>query len=109
MYFTNGDEGIAGKSHEEAAAIRRRECIEACKVLGTTPLFVNQVDGESVINNVEMARFEKLLYAEKPDVVFAHWPIDSHKDHQLSSILTMQAWMETKRPFALYFYEVCMG
>ncbi len=109
MYFTNGDEGVAGKSHEEAASIRRKEGIEACKVLGTKPLFVNQVDGESVINNPEMARFEKLLYAEKPDVVFAHWPIDSHKDHQLSSVLTMQAWMETQRPFALYFYEVCTG
>ena len=109
MYFTNGDEGIVGKSHEEAASIRRKECLQACKVLGTKPLFVNQIDGESVITNPEMARFEKLLYAEKPDVVFAHWPIDSHKDHQLSSVLTIQAWMETQRPFALYFYEVCMG
>jgi len=109
MYFTNGDEGIEGKSHEQAAAIRRKECVEACKVLGAKPLFVNQVDGESVINNPEMARFQKLLWDEKPHVVFAHWPIDSHKDHQLSSVLTMQAWMEAPTPFTLYFYEVCLG
>lgn len=109
MYFTNGDEGIEGKSQEEAASIRRKESMEACRVLGAKPLFVNQVDGESVINNAEMARFEQLLYAEKPDVVFTHWPIDSHKDHQLASVLTIQAWMETQRPFVLYFYEVCTG
>ena len=109
MYFTNGDEGIDGKTQAEAKAIRQGESIAACKLLGAKPLFVGQVDGESVLGNPEMAQFEKLLYAEKPDVVFAHWPIDSHKDHQLSSVLTIQAWMETPRPFALYFYEVCTG
>lgn len=109
MYFTNGDEGIEGKTQQEAAAIRKQESIEACKVLGAKSLFVNQVDGESVVNNAEMARFEQLLYAEKPDVVFTHWPLDSHKDHQLASVLSMQAWMETQRPFSLYFYEVCTG
>jgi LmbE family N-acetylglucosaminyl deacetylase len=109
MYFTNGDEGIEGKSHEEAAAIRKKESIEACKILGAKPLFVNQVDGESVVTNPEMRRFQKLLWAEKPDIVFAHWPIDSHKDHQLSSVLTIQSWMESPDQFALYFYEVCTG
>ncbi len=109
MYFTNGDEGIEGKSHEEAAAIRRQECVSACKVLGAKPLFVNQVDGESLVSNPEMARFQQLLWAEKPDVVFAHWPVDSHKDHQLSSVLTFQSWMESPAPFTLYFYEVCYG
>ncbi len=109
MYFTNGDEGIADKSHEEAAAIRKKECLEACKILGAKPLFVDQVDGESVVSNSEMARFQKLLWNEKPHVVFTHWPLDSHKDHQLASVLTMQAWMEASQSFALYFYEVCTG
>ena len=109
LYFTNGDEGIEGKNHEEAAAIRRKESIEACKVLGAKPLFANQVDGESVITNAEMNRFQKLLWAENADVVFAHWPIDSHKDHQLSSVLTIQSWMEAPETFQLYFYEVCLG
>ena len=109
FYLTNGDEGVEGKTHDQAAAIRRAECIAACKVLGAKPLFGDQVDGESVMSNPEMARFEKLLYAEKPDVVFTHWPVDSHKDHQVASILTIQAWMEAQEPFTLYFYEVCVG
>lgn len=109
MYFTNGDEGIAGKDHEEAAAIRKKEAIEACKVLGAKPLFFNQTDGESIVTNPEMARFQKMLWAEKPDMVLTHWPIDSHKDHQLASVLTMQSWMEAPESFSLYFYEVCIG
>lgn len=109
LYFTNGDEGIEGKTHEEAASIRKKESIAACKVLGAKPLFFDQIDGESVVNNPEMGRFQKLLWDEHPHVVLAHWPIDSHKDHQLSSVLTMQAWMEAPESFSLYFYEVCTG
>jgi LmbE family N-acetylglucosaminyl deacetylase len=109
MYFTTGEEGIEGKTWEEAAAIRKKECMESCKILNTKPLFAGQIDGESVLGNPEMAKFEQLLFAEKPDIVFTHWPIDSHKDHQLASVLTMQAFMESSEKFALYFYEVCTG
>jgi LmbE family N-acetylglucosaminyl deacetylase len=109
MYLTTGEEGIEGKTWDEAAAIRKKECIDACKVLGAKPLFVGQIDGESVLNNMEMGKFEKLLYAEKPDIVFTHWPLDEHKDHQVASILTTQAWKEAEQKFELYFYEVCIG
>ena len=109
MYLTTGEEGIEGKTWNEAAAIRKQEGIEACKVLNAKPLFVGQIDGESVLGNPQLAEFEKLLYAEKPDIVFTHWPVDSHKDHQLASVLTIQSWLEAKEKFALYFYEVCIG
>jgi LmbE family N-acetylglucosaminyl deacetylase len=109
LYFTNGDAGIEGKSHTEAAAIRRKESVEACRILQAKPVFFNQVDGSTVITNEELVRFQKTLADEEPDVVFAQWPIDSHKDHQLSSILTIQAWMRASEPFTLYFYEVCFG
>lgn len=66
IYLTNGNEGIGGKSHQEAAAVHRKESIAACKIPG-----------------------------------------DKH--HQVASMLTIQAWMETQRPFTLYFYEMCTG
>ena len=39
IYLTTGEAGIPGKSHDEAAAIRRQEAINACKVLDAKPVF----------------------------------------------------------------------
>ncbi|MFL5788471.1 MAG: PIG-L deacetylase family protein, partial [Flavisolibacter sp.] len=35
--------------------------------------------------------------------------VDSHPDHQVASILTIQAWMRTSKKYPLYFFEVCTG
>jgi LmbE family N-acetylglucosaminyl deacetylase len=50
----------------------------------------------------------RLLAAQNPDVLFAHWPVDTHMDHQVASVLTIRAWMGLRKP-ALYFYEVNSG
>jgi LmbE family N-acetylglucosaminyl deacetylase len=47
-----------------------------------------------------------VLTAEKPDVVFTQWPIDSHRDHRAISLLTLDAWLKGGKSFALYYYEV---
>ena len=41
--------------------------------------------------------------------MFTHWIIDSHKDHQCASLLTIQTWMRAQQKFPLYFFEVCAG
>ena len=38
IYLTTGEAGIEGKSHAEAAAIRKQEAINACTVLKTKPI-----------------------------------------------------------------------
>jgi LmbE family N-acetylglucosaminyl deacetylase len=53
--------------------------------------------------------FRKLLDDEKPDVVFTHWPIDSHRDHRACSLLVYDAWLRSGRKFALYYFEVDLG
>src|ERR1700676_509382 len=35
IYLTTGEAGIDGKSHDEAARIRKQEAINACKILNT--------------------------------------------------------------------------
>ncbi|MBR5856517.1 MAG: PIG-L family deacetylase, partial [Bacteroidales bacterium] len=40
VYMTKGEAGIPGKTHDEAAAIRKQEAIEACKVMGVRPVFM---------------------------------------------------------------------
>ncbi|HTQ63670.1 MAG TPA: PIG-L deacetylase family protein [Puia sp.] len=109
IYLTRGEAGISGKSHDESAAIRSREAREACTILNAKPLFAGQIDGDTILNNEWAARLQQLLEAELPNIVFTHWPIDSHKDHQIASILTIQSWMRIKNKFDLYFFEVCTG
>ena len=109
LYLTRGEAGIVGKSHNEAATIRSKEAEAACKILNTKAFFLGQVDGDTIVNSEWIRKMSEFIENEKPHIVFAHWPIDSHKDHQAASFLTMQAWMHTEKKFPLYFYEVCAG
>ena len=109
IYLTRGEAGIPGKSHDEAAAIRTKEATEACKILQTKPIFAGQIDGGTIVNMEWIKKMLELVAAEAPDIVFTHWPIDSHPDHQAASLLTIQTWMRTTKPFDLYFFEVCQG
>lgn len=109
IYLTRGEAGIPGKSHSEAADIRTKEAIEACKVLHTKPVFVGQIDGSTIMDNDWLHTLQGLLNQEKPDIVFTHWPVDSHKDHQIASLLTIQSWIRAADKFDLYFFEVCIG
>jgi LmbE family N-acetylglucosaminyl deacetylase len=109
LYLTRGEAGVSGKSHEEAAAIRTAESETACKILGAKPLFAGQIDGATEINRERAQALLKLLSAEEPDVVFTHWPIDTHSDHQAAAILTFRAYLAMVRRFPLYFFEVNSG
>jgi LmbE family N-acetylglucosaminyl deacetylase len=109
IYLTTGEAGIENKSHAEAAAIRKQEAINACKILRATPVFAGQIDGDTVMNNEWIGKITALLSEEKPDLVFTHWPIDTHPDHQVTSLLVIQAWRRVQQKFPLYFFEVCAG
>ena len=109
IYLTTGEAGIPGKSHDESKAIRKQEAIKACKILDAQPVFAGQIDGASVCNNDWVNRMQELVANEKPDIVFTHWPLDTHKDHQVASLLTIQSWVREPQKFSLYFFEVCTG
>ena len=109
VYLTRGEAGIAGKSHDEAAAIRSAECVAACKILGAKPVFAGQIDGATVVDAKAAESFSRLLSAERPNVVFTQWPIDSHLDHQAAGTLAFRAWLAAGRGFELYYYEVNLG
>jgi LmbE family N-acetylglucosaminyl deacetylase len=109
IYLTRGEHGIKNKSHDEAGQIRTKEAEAACVVLKAKPLFAGQIDGETVFNNEWISKLQQMIADEKPDVVFTHWPIDTHKDHQIASLLTYQVWAKAQEKFEMYFYEVCTG
>jgi N-acetylglucosamine malate deacetylase 1 len=109
IYLTRGEAGITGKTHEEAARIRTDEASKASRVLGATPLFAGQIDGSSEITNAHYEAFEHLVNGQRPDVVFTHWPVDTHRDHCAASLLTHQAWYRNGKKYALVYFEVMSG
>jgi LmbE family N-acetylglucosaminyl deacetylase len=109
IYLTRGEAGIRGKSADEAASIRTAEAETACRLLGAKPLFAGQIDGATEVNRTRAQALAKLVAAEEPDVVFTHWPIDTHPDHQAASLLTLRAYLTAPRRWRLYFFEVNSG
>ncbi len=108
LYLTRGERGIDGKSLDDAAHIRTLEAEAACVVLGATPMFYGQIDGATEITHAHVASMTKLVATEKPDVVFTHWPVDTHMDHQVASQLAMRACIGL-RSASVYFFEVNAG
>ena len=109
LYLTRGEAGIPGKSHEKAARIRTGECQKACEILKARPLFAGQIDGSTQIDARRYDQFRSLLEAERPDLVFTHWPIDTHRDHRAASLVVYDAWVRAERKFDLYYFEVDQG
>lgn len=109
IYLTRGERGIPGKSLEEAAAIRTAEAEAACALIGAKAVFAGQVDGDTEVNRKRIAEFSDLLFDQMPDIVIVHWPVDTHADHQVASLLTQRAYLNAPRPFRLYFFEVHTG
>ena len=109
LYLTRGEAGITGNSAHETAAIRTAESEKACAILRAQPIFAGQIDGDTKIDNSRYADFKKLLAAQNPDIVFTHWPIDTHRDHRAASLLAYDAWLDSGRKFDLYYFEVDVG
>ena len=108
VYLTRGERGIAGKSLDEAARIRSAECEAACRIIGAKPVFFGEIDGATEVTQAQVDAMRRLLAALNPDVVFTHWAVDTHMDHQVAGVLTIRAWMALHRP-RLYFFEVNSG
>ncbi len=109
LYLTRGEAGDSAKSFAESAALRTKEAETACKLLNARALFAGQIDGNTVLNMQKSEEMTKLISAENPDIVFTQWPLDTHPDHQVTGLLTLNAWVKLGKKFQLYFYEVNTG
>jgi LmbE family N-acetylglucosaminyl deacetylase len=109
VYLTKGEAGINGKSHGEAADIRMKEAKAAASIIGADPYFAGQTDGDTLFNKSEIKKLQDLLNRLKPDILYTHWPLDSHPDHQVASLLSAQCWLRMDKSFELYFFEVNSG
>src|SRR5437879_9190165 len=110
VYLTRGERGIDGKSLDEAARIRTAECEAACRIIGAKPVFFGQIDGATEVTRTQVDAMQRLLAVQTPDVLYTHWPVDRHMDHQVTSMLTIRAWMGGGLGTPpLYFFEVDTG
>ncbi|MCD6200993.1 MAG: PIG-L family deacetylase [Bacteroidales bacterium] len=108
-YLTRGEAGIPGKRYDEAARIRTAELTEACRIMGARPVFGGQMDGDTEVNRQRYDEVKQMLDEEKPDIIFTHWPIDTHRDHRACSVLIYDAWLSQGMKAALYYFEVDTG
>jgi len=108
-YFTRGEAGIEGKSYEESARIRTSEALTACDILKARPEFIGQIDGNCEITKERYSQIIDFLKKEEPDIILTHWPIDTHRDHRICSILVYDAWLNLGRKSALYYCEAMSG
>lgn len=106
LLYLNRGEGYCGESLDRCAGIRTAEAQKACQILKARPQFAGQIDGRAIVDDEHYQAFGRILDAENPDIVFAQWPIDRHRDHRAISILTLDAWQKSRKRFALYYYEV---
>ncbi len=106
LYLNTGDVTCETPADKN---VRVAEGKKACEILKARPIFAGQCDGHAVVDNTHYDSFRALIEAEKPDVFFAQWPIDGHRDHRAISALTYDAWLKQNKRGAFYYYEVSDG
>jgi N-acetylglucosamine malate deacetylase 1 len=107
LLYLNRGEGYCGPNDlKDCAKIRTAEAEKACAVLKAQPVFASQCDGRAIVDPAHYEEFSRLLMEQKPDVVFTQWPMDTHRDHRAIAALVLDAWLNSKKSFALYYYEV---
>jgi LmbE family N-acetylglucosaminyl deacetylase len=113
LSLTRGDSDSIARSlrmaAEELARKRYEDAIQSCRLLNCRLIALNYVNRGIAITTGVYDEFTKSLLDETPDVVFTHWPVDTHPDHRAASLLTYNAWLESGRKFPLFFYEVELG
>lgn len=109
VYLTRGQAGIPGTGLETAAKIRTAEAEKACALMKARPVFLSQVDGASELTPARYEEVRGVIEKEAPDVIFTHWPLDTHRDHRHCANLVLDAWMQLRRRQPLYYYEVATG
>ncbi len=109
VYLTRGEAGIKNGIGQNTARLRSSEALAACEVLRASGRFADQIDGQTRADQDSCRQFTELLLGLNPQIVFTHWPFDTHADHRTAAQLTYQAWQWSGESFALVYYEVMTG
>ena len=103
--LTRGEAGWGGHSYEETARVRTAEEEAVCAALGATPHFLGEIDADAYAGRETCARAAELFRALRPRAVIAHWPLDVHADHIMSTAATIKALKLAGLDPEVYFFE----
>ena len=109
--LTHGELGLGRKGllDGSTAATRTEEERRACKMLGATPHFLAEIDGDAHAGGSSVSLLSNLLQELHPRAVFTHWPVDIHQDHVQAAAVTAHAlWRLDYQP-EVYFFEVMLA
>lgn len=109
LCLTRGEAGIRDSERHITATIRTAEAERASGLIGTRIVFANQIDGQTDSDVQRSFEFSRLLSSLSPDIVFTHWPLDTHRDHRTAAVLAYEAWQRSGESFTLVYYEVMAG
>jgi LmbE family N-acetylglucosaminyl deacetylase len=106
MYLNRGQAYCSDASVKDCGAVRTAEAEKACGILKARAAFAGQSDGRAIVDAGHYEEIRTMIDAEKPDVLLAQWPIDRHRDHRALSNLVLDAWMESGKKSAFYYYGI---
>jgi N-acetylglucosamine malate deacetylase 1 len=81
---------------------RRREAERAADVLGAELLVLDVPPEQLLHSRAIVKRFDKVLEAVNPDVIYTHWNSDSHQDHNAVSMATIGATRANRCAVLMY-------
>ena len=71
--------------------VRAEESQAAAKIMGATVEGWDFPDGKMAVDAAGVQRVQDKISQFKPDLVFGHWPVDFHPDHQAVGCRMMRA------------------
>lgn len=83
--------------------IRRQEQEKAANILPAANLFWgNYIDTEVIVSKKTITKFENIIHAARPNIIFVNYPEDTHQDHRHLAQITISATRYIKN---VLFYE----
>ena len=108
VYLTDGTNGIPDiKNKKLVTKIRKKESIEALKVIGVKKYyFLDEVEGAIIINIKTIKNLNKIMTHLKPDLVYLPWFMDNHVDHMKTNKVLFEVCKNYRFSFNICAYEV---
>lgn len=107
VFLTSGEGGGHGLAPAETARLREGEAHAAARILGVSDLeFWRETDGGLRASASLVGRMRDVIYAFRPDRIYAPHSGDAHRDHRAAARIALLAARQAGTPADLLGFEV---